>query len=768
MTRRMPRSPATAAGTVLQRVRLASLVFATASVVSQLPLGIDASLPAADRIRGLAALGALIALYAVTFLRRRPAPLEPVVTGGLLLAAGTALTDPMVVIGLAMGGIVHQSLYGTSRAAIVRGAGTLAAYLLTIAISAAAARRGLAWNSGVVLGNVPLVVGAGALMRVLLAALTSSERAAARDAVIARTATTLLGQTDVADIRRIGSRTGAALAALQPGVGVLRVEARPEALVVDSANGVFAGRLGATLPQDVVARLDPGETDLQPLEDHTGALAALVGGRMRWTALLLPTPAATRFLLIGARRRLSPDDLGAHRVLAAQVAMAEARATAHGELIHQASHDALTGLANRGALYDRLEAAAAAGGAAVLHLDLDDFKVVNDTYGHTAGDELLVQVAGRMRAVAGEDACPARIGGDEFAVVLPTMSDPAAAGEVAERLLAALSEPFPLRGANARVTTSIGVAHSVPGLTAADVVRCADIAMYAAKEAGKRRVAHFDPAQHERIARTRMLEEHLPHAVARGEIEVHYQPQVDLSTGHCLAIEALARWRHPRHGLVAPDEFIPVAERTGAIHEIGEHVLRTACAQTGAWSDLDGMDALRLAVNVSARQLSGDELPGAVRAALADSGLEAERLTLELTESELLEGTLAAQQLVEIAGLGVQIAIDDFGTGYASLAYLRELPVHQVKIDRSFVAGPGGEAAGHADVARAVLVVGQSLGLETVAEGVEHAEQAAALESAGVELAQGFLFARPMPADEFPAWAASRAVTARNGAAAAA
>jgi diguanylate cyclase (GGDEF)-like protein len=679
----MPSARTAPERTVLQRVRLAGLVFAVASVMSQLPLGIDPALPAGDRMRGLAALIALVALYVVTFLRRRQVPLEPVLLGAAMLAAGPALIDPMVVIGLCFGGVVHQSLYGTPRAAVVRGAGTLAAYLLTIAVSDAAARRGLTWNSGIVLGNVPGVLGAGALMRVLLASLAKSEHASARDAILARTATTLLGQTDVAEIRRIGAATGAELGELRPDMGILRVEIGADAITVDNGNGAFRRHGGATLPLDVVARLDPRDTEVQPLEDHTGALTALVGTRMHWNALLLPTSAAVRFLLIGAPKPLTPDVLGAHGVLVAQVAMAEARASAHGELVHRAHHDPLTGVANRATLYERAEAAAAAGGGAVLHLDLDDFKVINDTYGHSTGDELLVEVARRLRAAGGEGSCPARLGGDEFALLLPGVTDPAAAGAVAERLLADLSEPVPVRDATVRVAASIGVALTAPGLTAADVVRCADIAMYAAKHAGKHRVAHFESAQHERIARARTLEEHLPHAVRRGEIEVHYQPQIDLATGRCVAVEALARWRHPRLGLVSPADFIPAAERTGAIHAIGEHVLRTACAQIAAWSSSADLDGLRVAVNVSARQLSGGELPDVVRAALADGGLDARRLTLELTESELIEATTAAPQLVDISDLGVRIAIDDFGTGYASLAYLQSLPVHQVKIDRS-------------------------------------------------------------------------------------
>jgi diguanylate cyclase (GGDEF)-like protein len=745
--------------TVLQRVRLAALLFACSAPVSLLPVGMHPGLSAGAQARAYAALVLLLVYYVATFARRRIPPFGPVVMGGLILVAGYAIVDPMAVIGLCLGAMVHQSLYGGRRAALTRTVAVAAAYLLTIGLSTAAAQRGLHPGSSIVVGNLPGILGAGAVMRVLLTALTRHKQTVERDAVLARTAAALLAETDVSAIRRVAGDAGAELCALQPGVGVLRVRVDSDLVTVENANGVLRAARGATLPPRCVAELDPTDDTIRSLTGDTSALDRLAGCRMHWSAMRLSAPGAPRYVLVGAEKPLSHDVLAAHRVLAAQVSLAEDSAAAHGRLLHQANHDQLTGLPNRTALYrllaDTIDGEDGSTGAAVLHIDLDDFKVVNDTYGHTAGDELLVEVARRLRAVAGETGCPARIGGDEFVLVLPGIADPAAAGVVAERLLAALSEPVRLRDTTVPVSASVGIAHAAPGLTAGDVVRCADIAMYTAKGEGKHRVEHFDTAQHGRVARMRTLEEHLPYAVERDEIVVHYQPQVDLRTGRCHGVEALARWQHPRLGLVAPLEFIPVAERTGAIEPIGAHVLRTACARAAEWSELPGLEDLRLSVNVSARQLARESLPGIVRAALADSGLPAERLTLELTESELLEGRLAVEQVVEIADLGVRIAIDDFGTGYASLAYLRSLPVHQVKIDRSFVPATADAPPGADDVARAVLLVGQTLGLETIAEGVELSEQASALETAGVEVAQGFLFARPMAGDEFPAWVAS-------------
>jgi diguanylate cyclase (GGDEF)-like protein len=752
--------------TVLQRVRLAALLFACSGPASQFPIGMDRGLSEAVQVRGIVALVLLIALFVATFVRRRMVPVGPVALGGLIFLAGFAMVDPMAVIALCIGTMVHQSLYGGRREAIARTIAVCTAYLLTIGLSTAAAQRGLHPGAPIVLGNLPGIVGAGAVMRVLLTALTRHEQTVARDGVLARAAAALVGETDVTAIRRIAGEAGAELCALQPGVGVLRVRVESDRVTVENSNGELRAARGATLPLACVAELDPGDDSIRTLTGDTSAFDRLAGRRMHWTAMRLAAPDAPRYLVVGAEKPLSHDVLAAHRVLVAQVALAEDSAAAHGRLMHEANHDQLTGLPNRAALYrllaDTIDATDGAVGAAVLHVDLDDFKVVNDTFGHTAGDELLVEVARRLRAVAGRAGTAARIGGDEFVLLLPDATAPAGAERVATRLIAALDEPVQLRETTVPVRASVGIAYAEAGLTAGDVVRCADIAMYTAKDHGKHRFEHFDPAQHGRIARLRTVEEHLPYAVDRGEIVVHYQPQVDLRTGRCLGVEALARWEHPRLGRVPPLEFIPVAERTGAIEPIGAHVLRTACAQAAQWADLPGLEHLRLSVNVSARQLARESLPGTVRSALADSGLPADRLTLELTESELLEGQLAVDQLHEIADLGVRIAIDDFGTGYASLAYLRSLPVHQVKIDRSFVPASADAPPGADDVARAVLLVGQTLGLETVAEGVELCEQADALETAGVRMAQGYLFARPMAADDFPAWVAAGDSVART------
>ena len=336
----------------------------------------------------------------------------------------------------------------------------------------------------------------------------------------------------------------------------------------------------------------------------------------------------------------------------------------------------------------------------------------------------------------------ARFGGDEFALLLTGLDRPDHADEVADRLR------------RVTVTASIGLAGATPKLTAGDLMRCADIAMYSAKAKGKNRVERFTESGHGEIAQLRLLEEHLAHAVERGEIVLHYQPHIDLRTGRCAGAEALARWQHPNLGLLPPGTFIPLAERTGHV-ALGNHVLASACRQMADWSGRPGADGLRLAVNVAPRQLDDPRFADTVVAVLEDSGLPAPQLTLEITESELIDERNARVQLQRVADAGVRIAIDDFDTGYASLASLRSFPVHQLKIDRSFLAQ--GDELRADEMFRLVISVGEILDLEIVAEGVETEQQAEVVRHAGVPLAQGYLFARPMPAAEVPSWLSGRA-----------
>jgi diguanylate cyclase (GGDEF)-like protein/PAS domain S-box-containing protein len=440
------------------------------------------------------------------------------------------------------------------------------------------------------------------------------------------------------------------------------------------------------------------------------------------------------------------------------------------QLAHQAFHDALTGLANRSLFTERVAHAIERGVRrkhlfAVLFIDLDDFKTVNDSLGHAAGDELLVAVANRIRsAVRPEDTC-ARLGGDEFAVLIEGVDDPQAALKVADRIHAALSEPLRVSGAPMTVHGSIGIALGTGGQTASEVLRSADLAMYQAKSEGKGGSAVYAPSLHARVLERLSLKTDLERAVAEGELEVYYQPIVSLHDGAVTALEALVRWRHPDRGVVLPGVFLPVAEETGAILPLGRFVLRDACREAARWRSR-GHPRLGVSVNLSARQLLRREILDEVAGALDVHGLEPSALSLEITESSVLDSQSVADRLEELRRLGVRIAIDDFGTGYASLNYLQRFPVDTVKIAKSFVDGIGSGPEQDRLVA-AIVRLGTALGLETIAEGVEHELQRERLRALGCRHGQGYLFSRPVPAAELDGLLASARSASGPGSAAA-
>jgi diguanylate cyclase (GGDEF)-like protein/PAS domain S-box-containing protein len=419
------------------------------------------------------------------------------------------------------------------------------------------------------------------------------------------------------------------------------------------------------------------------------------------------------------------------------------------ELRHQAFHDALTGLPNRALFDDRLAQALrrrrrADGGVAVVLVDLDDFKAVNDSLGHAAGDELLVECARRFDAMVRGSDTAARLGGDEFAVLLEDSDDAeAAALEIAARLHDALAAPVELDGRTVHVEASIGIAVvSQTAVTPADVVRNADIAMYKAKENGGSELVVFRPEMLH-AARERLdLREDLRHALERGELALHYQPVVGLGDRGVTCLEALLRWTHPEHGDISPVRFIPVAEESGLIVGIGEWVLERACSDLRALRSL--IPGVRVAVNVSAVQLREPGFPGRVAEIIETCEVDARDLVIELTESVFADDDGVAEALRRLRALGLALSVDDFGTGYSSLSYLRRLDVDSVKIDRSFVAGLGDEPR-DAALVRSIIELGHALGLTMVAEGVEDADQEVFLREAGCDLAQGWLFGRPAP-----------------------
>ena len=420
------------------------------------------------------------------------------------------------------------------------------------------------------------------------------------------------------------------------------------------------------------------------------------------------------------------------------------------ELRRQALEDPLTGLANRSLFKDRVEHALSrrredGKGVAVAFLDLDDFKTVNDSLGHAAGDELLVKVARRIKASVRTSDTAARLGGDEFAVLLEDVEDVAVP---AQRILQALASPIQLGGRPVSVHGSVGIALHEPGQTAADLLRNADVAMYGAKSKGKGHFKAFDQTMHGAATERFDLKNELLSAIVNDQFRLHYQPIVDFSTESRTAVEALLRWEHPQRGMVAPGDFIPLAEETGAIVPIGSWVLDTACAQVAAWRRSPDASDLRLCVNVSPIQLGDPGLVADVSRALSRAELPAEALVLEITESEfLLSDDELSATVRNLAALGVVIALDDFGSGYSSLGYLSKLPIGILKIDRSFVEGID-QGPEEAAVAQAIIMLGQTLGLEIIAEGIETSGQLAELRRRGCHLGQGFLLGRPAPPNQ--------------------
>ncbi|CAM5286497.1 EAL domain-containing protein [Thauera mechernichensis] len=421
-----------------------------------------------------------------------------------------------------------------------------------------------------------------------------------------------------------------------------------------------------------------------------------------------------------------------------------------------AYYDPLTGLPNRRLLEDRLQvelahAARMRNRLAVMFVDLDRFKRINDSLGHGIGDRLLVEIASRLRACLREDDTVARMGGDEFLVILNNLAGPDEAAMTARRLVAALRRPVLIDEHELVVTTSLGISiYPDDSLDADTLIKNADVAMYRAKDEGRNSFQLYEPAMNARSLEHLAMETALHRALPRNELQLHYQPLVRIGGGGLEAVEALLRWNHPDLGLVSPADFIPLAEETGLIVPIGEWVLRCACEHHRNWREA-GRPPLRMMVNISARQFRDEGFVAMVGSVLAETGMPPECLTLELTESMLMEGSeRAIARLDQLRALGVGLAIDDFGTGYSSLAYLKRFPIDELKIDRLFVRGIDRNPRDAALVS-AIVSLGHSLGLRVVAEGVETQAHLMVLHAQGCDLAQGFHFSRPLPWDEFVA-----------------
>jgi diguanylate cyclase (GGDEF)-like protein len=416
------------------------------------------------------------------------------------------------------------------------------------------------------------------------------------------------------------------------------------------------------------------------------------------------------------------------------------------QLQYQAFHDSLTGLPNRAMFTQRIAATLAQGApAAVLFLDLDDFKTINDSLGHASGDELLRIVAERVSESVRQEDTPARIGGDEFAVLM-IGGDTAQAEQLAARLVDAVRQPMMLGGRQVSLHTSVGIAPADTACDADQLLQNADVAMYTAKSRDKRGHIVYEPAMHEVVRRRHELSSTLERAVERAEIEVHYQPIVDLGSGAVVSFEALARWRHPERGLLGPGEFVPLAVETGLMVGIGREVLRQACRQTALWRREAGFENLNVMVNLTASELENPLLVGDVARALHESGLPPNALSLEITESGvMLDPEATIDRMRRLRRLRVRLALDDFGTGYSSLSHLSRFPIGCVKIAKDFVDRVGDDAAGRAFV-DTIVRLADSLGLETVAEGIEQRAQAETLRQLNCRFGQGFHFARPLDA----------------------
>jgi diguanylate cyclase (GGDEF)-like protein/PAS domain S-box-containing protein len=472
-----------------------------------------------------------------------------------------------------------------------------------------------------------------------------------------------------------------------------------------------------------------------PIQDGAGRIAGIWGTNKDITAA-----------------KLMEQELAAETQRANEMT---AQATAHAKHIEfLAYHDGLTGLPNR-SLFSRLlnqsinEARRFNRELAVAYLDLDRFKHINDTLGHEAGDQLLKEVAARLKTCMRDSDTISRLGGDEFVVLLPELGDGQCAATAAQKILSAMAVPFTLIGHEFRVTTSIGISvYPQDGLDEQTLTKNADIAMYQAKEQGKNRFQFYSDTLNAQSLERLTLESSLRHALEHNDFRLHYQAKRDLGNGRITGVEALLRWEHPDLGTVAPMQFIPVAEEMGLIVPIGRWVMRTACAQNVAWQK-QGLPPVSIAVNLTQRQFSDDHLLRDVKAVLKATGMAPQLLELEINERMLIhdvENTLRI--LTGLKSLGVRIAIDEFGTGYSSLATLQRFPLDTIKIDRSFIRDVTSTTQ-DADLANAIIAMGKSLSLTVVAQGVETREQVDFLNAHACDELQGFYFKKPLPADQF-------------------
>ncbi len=596
---------------------------------------------------------------------------------------------------------------------------------------------------------------------------TELQRRAAQQAAVARLGERALAGADLAELMEAAATYAATILQVRYGA-VVELTPDHESLVVRGGYGMspevvnnlhmpFSSRtqVGLTLAEGrpVIVNDWSSETRcersplINPPDTFSGLTVAIDGGGGPWGALGAQSHVE--------RHAFTASDADFVQALANVLADAIQRRATEDGIRHQALHDPLTGLPNRVLFLDRLEHALARRGStvAVLFLDLDHFKVVNDSKGHAAGDGLLVDVAPRLREAVRPGDTIGRFGGDEFGILLEEVAGERGAVEVAARIGAAFTRPFVVDGSEHFATASIGIALGRgTDVEGASLVRDADAAMYRAKERGRFRYELFDAAMRARALERFAIENDLRRALEREELRLAYQPMLSLRDGSVVAVEALLRWEHPTRGIVPPLEFVPLAEESGLIEPIGAWVLDEACRQAVRWhTSHPDARPISVAVNLSARQLVRRDIADVVASTLRRTGIEARCLSLEITESVLIEEPdTAAQTLRALGALGVHLALDDFGTGYSSLSYLTRLPLDSLKLDRAFVDGLGSEEHDTA-IATAVVRMAQALSIDVTAEGVETERQLSELQRLGCAFAQGFLFARPVAAADITA-----------------
>jgi diguanylate cyclase (GGDEF)-like protein len=695
------------------------------------------------------ALAVLAASCLSTYLRQRVLLGMDLLDAAAITGVALVCPDPSAVFGIAFAGLWYRAFYGTMRQSLARSVYYAVAITAAVPLWTVVPGHSATPAVGPLLGTLPIMFLMVIVARQFGGSLVARERGLRRDAALAAAGAQLLELMDAGSIWTMAWATMDEICGATAGLRVLKAVRKADLLHIVATAGEFA-----SVPPSVRGDAITVPAGAEAFVSDPAPFDAAVGAAIEWFCIGLSEQADEVWMVIGVPKKMPAEAMLAVRSLINQVTLALRNSDVHQELTMQARVDALTGLANRAAFTTELATNLANGGRKwgghVLFLDLDDFKDVNDVLGHRAGDEVLIEVGTRLRRCTRPDDMCARLGGDEFAVVLRGTTEEEAVA-VAQRMVAAIAEPIDVNGQLARVGASIGIAIGTPLMQMEELVHQADVAMYAAKGYGKGRIQVFNSGLLQADTYRASFESQLGRATDAGELVVHYQPILAMADFRCIAVEALVRWQHPQQGLLEPEKFIEIAERSGAIGAIGAFVLEQACAEAASWRRADSASPVAMHVNVSAKQLDDDRFVDLVERCLEEHAIPPEQLVLELTETVGLNSPAAIQRLKTLAGLGVGIAIDDFGTGYSSLTTLRSLPVSVIKLDRSFISGALDNAFDRT-VIEAIVQMSSQLGLLTIAEGIERLDQQDFLEEIGCQAVQGYLYLRAVPTPLIGAW----------------